>query len=65
MDNAPALAVTGLTKAHAIRAIRYLRNRSMLAFYRKDDKSLNAFVTKFGEDQTYRAMNEAVAATRQ
>lgn len=64
MTTGPALAITGINKAHALRAITWLRNRNMLAFYRKQDKSLNAFVTKHGEGQTYRAMHDAISATR-
>lgn len=64
MNTEPALSVTGVTKAHAMRAVRYLRARSMLAFHRAADKSLNAFVTKHGEEQTYQAMRDALAATQ-
>ena len=63
MDNQPAISVTGVRKAHAMRARKWLRNRSMLAFYRADDKSLNAFVTKYGAEQTDRALRDALAAT--
>lgn len=63
MDNGPAVSVTGVTKAHAMRAIRWLRARNMLAFYRAADKSLNAIVTKFGAEQTERALRDAYVAT--
>lgn len=63
MEHGPAVSVTGVTKAHAMRAIRWLRARNMLAFYRSADRSLNALVTKFGQEQTERALRDAYTAT--
>ncbi|AKF13292.1 hypothetical protein PHIN3_27 [Sinorhizobium phage phiN3] len=63
-DNPTALSVTGVTKSHATRAIKWLRDRSLLAFYRKEDKSLNAFEFKHGREWTYKALNDALEATR-
>ena len=60
----PALSVTGVTKSHARRAITWLRNRSILAFYGEADKSLNTFPTKFGPERDYKAMHDALEATR-
>lgn len=65
MANGPALSVTGVGKAHARRAIRWLRDRSLLAFYRDEDRSLNAFEFKHGREWTYRVLDDALAATRQ
>jgi hypothetical protein len=64
MTSGPAISVTGVKAAHANRAIRWLRNRSLLSFYRKDDKSLNAFVTKFGEESTEKILRQAIEETR-
>lgn len=63
-NGSPALSVTGVTKAHATRAVKWLRHRSYLGFYRKADKSLNMFATKHGNDHAYKAMNDALEATR-
>lgn len=63
-SQAPALSVTGVTAAHARRAISWMSKRSLAAFYRKADKSLNAFEFKHGSEWTYRAMRDALAATR-
>ena len=60
----PCLSVLGVTKAHAKRARRWLANRGLLSFYRAEDKSLNAFEFKHGRDWTYRALNDALEATR-
>lgn len=60
----PAFSVTGVTKAHAKRALRWLRDRSLAAFYRPEDKSINAFEFKNGRDWTYDALYRAVEATR-
>jgi hypothetical protein len=46
-----------------MRARKWLRNRSMLAFYRADDKSLNAFVTKYGAELDG-ALKESVKAVQ-
>jgi hypothetical protein len=64
MANGPALSVTGITKAHATRAIKWMKDRSLLAFYRADDKSLNAFEFKHGAEWTDKAMRDALDATR-
>lgn len=63
MEHGPAVSVTGVTKAHAARAIKWLRARNMLAFYLPADRSLNALVTKYGADMTERALRDAYAAT--
>ena len=60
----PALSVTGVTKAHARRAITWLRNRSMLAWYRPQDRSLNAFIFKHGAQWTYDVLHRALAETK-
>ena len=60
----PALSVTGITQAHAKRAIKWMRDRNMLAFYNAKDGSLNAFEFRGGPEWTYRAMNDAIKATR-
>ena len=64
MTYGPALSVTGVTKTHAKRAMRWMRDRSLLAFYRASDKSLNAFEFKHGREWTYQMMNDALEATR-
>ena len=58
------LSVLGVTKAHAAKAVRWLRARSVLSFYRAEDKSLNAWVLKTGREATYAIMNKALEATR-
>lgn len=63
-SNPTALSVTGVTRAHAERAVKWMKDRSLLAFYRAADKSLNAFEFKHGRDWTYDAMNRALDATR-
>lgn len=62
--NSPALSVTGVSKGHAKRAIRWMQDRGLLAFYRPQDRSLNAFEFKQGRDWTYEAMRKALEATR-
>lgn len=64
MVSQPALSVTGVTKAHAQRAIRWLRDRSLLAFYRAEDHSLNAFEFKHGREWTDKVLRDALDATR-
>lgn len=61
---APALAVVGVTKSHASRAQKWLKDRSYLAFYRATDKSLNAFEYPQGADWTYDLLRRALEATR-
>lgn len=63
-DELPPLSVLGVNKAHAMKAVRWLRARSILAFYRAADRSLNAWVIKSGSDATYKVMNDALEATR-
>ena len=63
-NNSPALSVTGVKKAHAKRAIKWMKDRSLLAFYRDADQSLNAFEFKYGREWTYKVMNDALEATR-
>lgn len=63
VTSAPALSVTGATKSHARRAVRWLADRSLLAFYRPTDKSLNAFEFKFGRDWTYAVLRQALRET--
>lgn len=60
----PALSVLGVTKAHATRAVRWMRDRSMLAFYRERDKSLNAFEFRQGSEFTYEVMKKALEETK-
>ncbi len=60
----PTVAVTGITKAHAMRAIARLRNRSVLAYYQRHDKSLNAWVLKTGAEATRQALKRAIEETR-
>ncbi len=62
-ENGPALSVTPVTRAHGARAVKWLSNRSLLAFYRRDG-SLNAFEFKGGRDATYKALGDALEATR-
>jgi predicted transcriptional regulator len=63
-SNESMLSVTGLRKAHAAKAMKWLRNRSIAVCYRAADKSINCFPVKGGPERTYRAMYEAVEATR-
>lgn len=62
-DTGPSLSITGVCAPHARKAIKWLRNRNMLAFYRRADKSLNILVTKHGKEQSYEAMSKALAET--
>lgn len=59
----PALSVVGVGKTHAKRAIAYLRRRSILAFYRAEDKSLNTWELKTGRESTYAALEKAIKET--
>ena len=60
----PALSVLGVTKSHATRAQKWLRDRSYLAFYRPQDHSLNAFEYPQGADWTYDLLHRAIKETR-
>ena len=60
----PDYSVVGVTKTHARRAIAWLRDRSILAFYRAEDRSLNTWRLKAGSDATYQALHDALDATR-
>lgn len=63
-ENEPSLSIVGVSKTHAVKAIRRLRKGSVLAFYRPADKSLNVFPSKFGRHRDYEIMREALDATR-
>ncbi len=60
----PIHSVTGVTKAHAMRAKKWMRDRSLLSFYRKEDKSLNAFEFKHGAEWTENALRTALKETK-
>lgn len=60
----PALSVTGVNKAWAGRAIKWMRDRSLLAYYNPRDKSLNAFEFKQGAAWTDNVMRKALDSTR-
>lgn len=60
----PALSVLGVTKGHAKRAQKWLKDRSYLAFYNSSDKSLNALEYPKGREWTYQLLNNALEATR-
>lgn len=60
----PALSVLGITKRQADRAIKWLCDRNYLAFYRPQDKSLNAFEYPQGSAWTYDLLERAIKATR-
>lgn len=62
--SAPALSVVGVTKVHAKRAIKWLRDRNYLAFYRAADHSLNAFKYPQGDEWTYDLLHRAIKETR-
>lgn len=47
-------------KDRAAKAIRHLRACGILAFYGKDDRSVNAFVTKQGRELTEKWLREAL-----
>jgi hypothetical protein len=57
----PYLSVTGVTKGHASRAIVWMRNRSLAAFYKQGE--LCAFEFKHGREWTYDVMHKALAET--
>ena len=58
----PYLSVTGVKKGHATRAIVWMRNRSLAAFYKNGE--LCAFEFKHGREWTYDVMNQALEQTR-
>jgi hypothetical protein len=60
----PIHSVTGLNKAHALRAQKWLKDRNLLSFWRKEDKSLNAFEFKHGKDWTQNALETALKETK-
>lgn len=60
----PALSVTGVTKKHGLKAVKWLRDRNLLSFYSNADRSLNAFEFKYGSEWTYNALNKALEETR-
>lgn len=58
------LFVSAKNKAHALRAKKWLRDRSLLAFYSSENKSLNAYeFTKHGKDWTLNALTKALEET--
>lgn len=60
----PTLSVVGVSKTHARRAIVWLRARSLLAFYDKNEIALKALEFKHGREWTYRMMHNALRETR-
>lgn len=60
----PDLSVPGVAREHGARAARWLRNRSILAYYHGGEESLRAPVTVNGRQWTCDAMDKALAATR-
>jgi hypothetical protein len=58
------LSRLGVTKTHAARAVRWLRNRGLVAFYRAADRSLNTWETKKGREWTYQTLDRALDETR-
>jgi hypothetical protein len=60
----PALSVTGVTKTHAVKAIRWLNHRNLLAFYSAADKSLNALEYPRGKEWTYDMLDSALRETK-
>lgn len=57
------LSLTGVTKRHGLKAVKWLRRHSILAFYRAEDKSINAFQTKHGKEWTYAILERAYRET--
>jgi uncharacterized protein GlcG (DUF336 family) len=64
MNNQTTLSVTGVNKSHGLKAVKWLRDRSLLSFYNAKDKSLNAFEFKHGSEWTYNALHKALEETR-
>lgn len=64
MRESPLLDVIGVEKTHGQRAVRYLRNRSILAIYDPKNETLRAPETKFGRARTYDLMHAALKATK-
>jgi hypothetical protein len=58
------LSRLGVTKTHATRAVRWLRDRGLIAFYRASDRSLNTWETKNGREWTYRTLERALDETQ-
>lgn len=58
------LTVLGVSKTHAQRAITYMSDRNLLAFYAPKERALCAFEFKHGREWTYNAMTHALLATR-
>jgi hypothetical protein len=63
MTEHPPESILGVTKKHAHAAIQLGRRRSFIAFYRAQDKSINAFVTKEGRDATRKALESLLEDT--
>ncbi|QWY83161.1 hypothetical protein [Rhizobium phage RHph_X2_24] len=59
----PVHSVTGVSKTHARRAMKWLKDRNLLSFYRSADKSLNAFEFKHGKEWTENALRDALKET--
>jgi hypothetical protein len=61
----PVASVTGVSKFHVERAVKWLRRAYDLpAFWRRSDRSLNAFADKHGLEGTDKLLREALNATR-
>lgn len=60
----PCFAVLGIRKTRAKKAIAWMRNRGLLAWWREADLSLNTFETIHGKEWTYKALFDALDATR-
>lgn len=60
-----ALSVTGVKKTHGLKAVRWLRKRSLLSWYDEKTKELRAWeYTKYGPEYTYNALHKALEETR-
>lgn len=59
-----ALSVTGVSRTTAVRAIKWLKDRSVPAFYRASDRSLCTFQLKGGNERTYETLYRAIDAVR-
>jgi len=59
------LSVTGVKKTHGTKAVKWLRDRSLLAWYDAKGKELRAWeFTKYGPEWTYKALHRALEETR-
>jgi len=63
-DTTKPLTVPNINPYHADRAIKWLKDRSLPAYYRPNSNELCAFEFKQGREYTYDALYEALKETK-